>query len=421
MGYELWVGLRYLRAKRKNRFISVGTWISALGVMLGVATLICVVGVMTGFQKTLQAKILGGQAHILIQGVQGPIKDYRRVVSDVGRIKGVVSTAPYVVNQVLLRSGASVAGAVLRGVDPALESKVTDFSRRMKKGKLADLERTYPGPNQTRQPAIIIGYQLARSLGITYQSEVLVVSPLGRVTATGFIPRARKFRVAGIFESGYYLYDNGLALTFLPQAQEFFEMGDTASAVEVRVADIYQAREVANDIRRKLGFSFWTRDWMQMHASLFSALRMEKVVMFIILVLITLVATFSIIATLVMVVKEKARDIAILKSMGARDGGILKIFMVDGMTIGAIGTFLGMVCGIALALRLPDIADFLENQFGLEIFQGSVYLIDRLPVDVQSGDVALIVGVAFALCSLATLYPAWKASRVDPAEALRYE
>ncbi|MFQ5790265.1 MAG: FtsX-like permease family protein, partial [Acidobacteriota bacterium] len=271
------------------------------------------------------------------------------------------------------------------------------------------------------QPAIIIGTELARALGAKYLSEVLVVSPLGRVTPAGLIPRARRFRVAGIFHSGYYLYDNGLALTSLPQAQEFFEVDDTASAIEVKVADLYKAREVAEAIGRKLGFPFLPRDWMQMHASLFSALRMEKAVMFIILVLITLVATFSIIATLVMVVKEKARDIAILKSMGARDRSVLKIFMVDGMTVGGIGTALGMAGGVALALKLPDLADFLENQFGLEIFQGSVYLIDRLPVDVQSADVALIVGVAFALCSLATLYPAWKASRVDPAETLRYE
>ena len=421
MGYEIWVGLRYLRSKRRKRFISVGTWISALGVMLGVATLICVVGVMTGFQKSLQEKILGGQSHILIQNLEGPFKEYRGVVSEVGQVEGVVSAAPYVVNQVLLRSGKNVTGVVMRGVDPELEGKVTDLSLRMIRGQFEDLKQTFPGPNQTRQPAIILGNELARSLGVSYLSEVLVVSPLGRVTPTGLIPRARKFRVAGIFRSGYYLYDSGLALTSLAQAQEFFEMGDTASAVEVRVTDLYGAREVSERIRRKLGFPFWTQDWMQMHASLFSALRMEKTVMFIILVLITLVATFSIVATLVMVVKEKARDIAILKSMGATNGGIVKVFMADGMTVGGIGTLLGMVGGIALALRLPDIADFLENQFGLEIFQGSVYLIDRLPVDVDSGDVALIVGVAFVLCSLATLYPAWKASRVDPAETLRYE
>lgn len=421
MGYEIWVGLRYLRAKRKNRFVSVGTWISALGVMLGVATLISVVAVMTGFQKSLQAKILGGQSHILVQDFRGPMKDYRRVAAEAGRVGGVVSAAPYVVNQVLLRSGENVAGVVLRGVDPALESRVTEFSLRMTRGRMSDLELTFPGPNETRQPALILGQELARSLGVAYGSEVLVVSPLGRVTAAGLIPRARRFRVAGIFHSGYYLYDSGLAFISLAQAQEFFEMGDAASAVEVRVADLYRAREVSEAIRRKLGFPYWTRDWMQMHASLFSALRMEKVVMFVILVLITLVATFSIIATLVMVVKEKARDIAILKSMGATDGGILKIFMADGMAVGGMGTLLGLAGGIALALRLPDIADFLESQFGLEIFQGSVYLIDRLPVDVQGADVALIVGIAFALCSLATLYPAWKASRVDPAESLRYE
>jgi lipoprotein-releasing system permease protein len=421
VGYELWVGLRYLRSKRKNRLISVGSWISALGVMLGVATLICVVGVMTGFQKSLQAKILSGQAHVLIQQFQGSIKDYRGVLSKVGRIEGVVSAAPYIVNHVLLRAGQSVTGIVLRGVNPALERKVTDFSLKMTRGRFEDLKRTFPGPNQTRQPAIILGADLARSLGVSPGSEVLVISPLGRVTPAGLIPRARKFRVAGVFRSGYYLYDNGLALISLAQAQAFFEMGDAASAVEVKVSDVYKAREVADAIREKLGFPYWTRDWMQMHTSLFAALKMEKTVMFIILVLITLVATFSIVATLVMVVKEKARDIAILKSMGATDGGVLKIFMVDGMTVGAVGTLLGMAGGIALALKLPDIADFLENQFGLEIFQGSVYLIDRLPVDVQGADVALIVAIAFGLCSLATLYPSWKASRVDPAETLRYE
>ncbi|MDP6483363.1 MAG: ABC transporter permease, partial [Nitrospinota bacterium] len=332
MGYELWVGLRYLRSKRKNRLISVGSWISALGVMLGVATLICVVGVMTGFQKSLQAKILSGQAHVLIQQFQGSIKDYRGVLSKVGRIEGVVSAAPYIVNHVLLRAGQSVTGIVLRGVNPALERKVTDFSLKMTRGRFEDLKRTFPGPNQTRQPAIILGADLARSLGVSPGSEVLVISPLGRVTPAGLIPRARKFRVAGVFRSGYYLYDNGLALISLAQAQAFFEMGDAASAVEVKVSDVYKAREVADAIREKLGFPYWTRDWMQMHTSLFAALKMEKTVMFIILVLITLVATFSIVATLVMVVKEKARDIAILKSMGATDGGVLKIFMVDGMT-----------------------------------------------------------------------------------------
>mgnify|MGYP003310534780 CR=1 FL=1 len=232
---------------------------------------------------------------------------------------------------------------------------------------------------------------------------------MGRITAAGLIPKARKFRVVGIFDSGYYVYDNNLALISIRQAQKFFELGDAASAIEVRVTQLYEARKISDKIQEKLGFPFWTQDWMQMHANLFAALRTEKIVMFIILLLITLVATFSIIATLIMVVKEKGRDIAILKSMGATNISILKIFMMEGMAVGAVGTLLGMVGGILLALRLPDIAELLERWFGLEIFQGSVYLIDRLPVDVRSGDVALIVGVAFVLFSLETLYPGWEA------------
>ena len=392
-----------------------------MGVMLGVATLICVVGVMTGFHQSLQKKILSGQAHILIHSFQGPIRNYQSVVSKVKAIKGISFAAPYVVNPILLRSKDGVTGIVLRGVDPSLEPKVTDLSLRLTQGHLRDLNKTFQGPNQTQQATIILGHRLARFLGVKLGSKVVVVSPMGRITAAGLIPKARKFRVVGIFDSGYYVYDNNLALISIRQAQKFFELGDAASAIEVRVTQLYEARKISDKIQEKLGFPFWTQDWMQMHANLFAALRTEKIVMFIILLLITLVATFSIIATLVMVVKDKVRAIANLKTMGATKFSILKIFMMESIAVGAVGTLLGMVGGILLALRLPDIAELLERWFGLEIFQGSVYLIDRLPVDVRSGDVALIVGVAFALCSLATLYPAWKASRVDPAEALRYE
>ena len=418
MKYEWVIGLRYLKAKRKQTFISIITVISIAGVMVGVMALIVVLAVMSGFEKTLKEKILGTQAHLhLLKATQEGMDQYQEVTKRVEETKGVVSAAPFIISQVMLSSESNVFGVVLTGIDPDRVGRVTELANNLKAGRLEDLK----GGKEGDPPGIILGIELAKHLSVSLNDSIQVISPLGTVTPMGMMPKMKRFRVKGIFYSGMYEFDNTMAYVSLESAQKFFSMGDRVTGIEIKTNDMYKVKEIGREIRRKLGFPFWTKDWMEMNRNLFSALRLEKIAMFIILVLIVLVAAFNIISTLIMVVMEKNKDIAILKSMGASSRSILKIFTIEGGVIGVVGTILGTILGLVAAFNLEKITDFVESLFGFKILSSDVYYIDKLPSQVNPFDVTMIVMTAILISLLATLYPSWRASKLDPAEALRYE
>jgi lipoprotein-releasing system permease protein len=416
MRYEWFIGLRYLKAKRKQTFISIITIISIVGVAVGVLTLIVVLAVMSGFEKTLKEKILGTQAHLVVfkVGQQG-MDHYEEVLKQVQEVKGVVSATPFIYTEVMLSSESSVTGGVVKGIDPDQEGKVTDLSRNMKAGRLQDLK------GESDSPGIILGVELAKQLGVSLNDAIQVISPLGTMTPMGMMPKMKRFRVVGIFHSGMYDFDSKFAYISIDSAQKFLNMDSRVTGIEVKSNNIYQVKEIGKEIRQKMGFPFWTKDWMEMNRNLFSAMKLEKIAMFILLVLIVLVAAFNIISTLIMVVMEKHKDIAILKSMGASPTGILKIFIIEGGVIGVVGTALGTIVGLGMAFNLDKIVAFLENLFGFKILSPDVYYIEKFPSQVNSLDIVLIVMTAILISLLATLYPSWRASRLDPAEALRYE
>ncbi|NWF92548.1 MAG: lipoprotein-releasing ABC transporter permease subunit [Syntrophaceae bacterium] len=415
MKYEWFIGLRYLKAKRKQAFISIITVISIAGVTVGVMALIVVLAVMSGFEKTLKERILGTHAHLVLLKVgQEGMDDYEEVARKVERVKGVVSAAPFILNQVMLSSESNVSGVVLKGIDPDRVGKVTELAKNLKTGRLEELKKGEP-------PGIIVGAELAKHLSVSVNDTVQVISPLGTMTPMGVMPKMKRFRVAGTFYSGMYEIDNTLAYISLESAQKFFGLGAHVTGIEIKTDDIYGVKQIGREVRREMGLSFWTKDWMEMNRNLFSALKLEKIAMFIILVLIVLVAAFNIISTLMMVVMEKNKDIAILKAMGAPSRGILKIFVIEGLVIGVLGTLLGTILGLSIALNLETVTGFVEHLFGFKILASDVYYIDKLPSQVNPMDVGMIVFTAILISLLATVYPSWRASRLDPAEALRYE
>ncbi len=419
MSYELFIGLRYLKAKRKQFFISIITIISIAGVFLGVMALIIVLAVMNGFEKDIKEKILGTYSHIiLLKHGEGGISNYSGLIEQVKGYERVVSASPFIYNQVMLTSKANVSGVVIRGIDPDSAVEVTNIGRAIMEGSLSDLKEQ---GGDGAVAGIIIGRELARHLGTFLNEPVTVISPMGTITPMGMVPRMKQFKVVGIFNVGMYEYDSSLAFISLNDAQRFFDMGDAVTGIEIKVDDVYRAKEVAGIIQRDLGLPYWTKDWMEMNKNLFSALRMEKVIMFIILFLIVFVAAFNIVGTLIMVVMEKNKDIAILKSMGASARSIMKVFILEGLIIGTVGTILGALSGMLAAVNMETISDCVERVLGLEVFPGDVYYLDRFPSELNPIDVLIIVIVALMLCFLATLYPSWKASRLDPVEALRYE
>lgn len=422
LNYELFIGLRYLKSKRKNTFVSLITLISITGVTVGVMALIIVLAVMSGFEEDLKAKILGTNSHVVVLSFgNGGMADYPTVIRKIRENQHVRSATPFIYNQVMLTSESSVAGVVLRGILPKEEGKVTDITRNMVEGNLMDLDPPPGLPEATDPRGIVIGKELAGMLGVFLGDPVNVVSPLGRITPLGMVPKMTRFKVVGIFDAGLYEYDTGLAYIALPEAQKFFDLGNRVTGVEVKVDDIYQATEIRKEIQDSLGPAFWAKDWMQMNRNLFSALRLEKITMFIILSLIILVAALNIISTLTMVVMEKGKDIAILKSMGARWQSIMRIFMVEGMIIGVVGTAIGCTLGLLTALNLESIVAFIEQTFNFKIIDSSVYYIDKLPSRVEPLDVLMVVGMSFLISLASTLYPSYKASKLDPVEAIRYE
>jgi lipoprotein-releasing system permease protein len=425
MSYEFFIGLRYLRAKRKQVFVSIITFISMAGVLLGVAALIIVLAVMNGFEKELRDKILGINAHIILMEYTGPMKDHERVKSDLSGISGVVASTPFVYSQAMLKNGDSVSGIVLRGLSPKDARDVINLGRMME-GRLENLstqgreDLRLPTP-LADVPGIVLGKELARHIGAFLYDAVHVVSPQGISTPMGMVPRMKKFVVVGIFESGFYEYDSTLAYISLADSQEFLSLGDRVTGLEIKIDNIYNARDIAGAIEQKLGYPYWARDWMKMNRNLFAALRLEKRVMFIIVSLIVLVAGFNIICTLIMVVMEKTKDIAILKSMGASAKSIMKIFVLQGLIIGGVGTLLGCITGLVVAWNIGSISRFIENLFGFKILPGDVYYLSELPSLVNYEDVFIIVAGSLLISLLATIYPSRNASRLDPAEAIRYE
>ncbi len=427
MGYEFFIGTRYLRAKRKQVFVSIITFISISGIFLGVAALIIVLAVMNGFERDLRTKILGIRSHIeLTADINGSMKNYEEVRKAVSEVEGVVASTPFIFTQAMIRSGGSVSGVVIRGLDNKTAFDVINLGK-MREGNIEYLDKIPPQilKQVQRQDAhlsgIVIGKEMARNLGIFLLDTITIISPVGISTPMGMMPRMNKYIVAGIFESGFYEYDSTLAFLSLKSAQDFLQLGDTVTGIDIIVDDIYKADVIARNIQNKLGFPFWANNWMQMNRNLFAALKLERRVMFIILSLIVLVAAFNIISALIMIVMEKNKDIAILKSMGATSFSIMKTFVYQGLIVGLLGTFLGCVAGLAVALNLQKISLFIEKVFNFQILPGDVYYLSELPSQVNYSDVAIIVVGTMVICFLSTIYPSLRASRLDPAEALRYE
>jgi len=417
MPFELFIGLRYLKAKRKSTFISIITFISTAGVTLGVMALIVVLAVMTGFEEDLKEKILGTNAHIVVVKSGGPMDDYRQIMERLKGLTGVVATTPFIYNQVMLSTGKNVSGVVLRGIDVKSDRQVTRLSKTVVEGSIDKLDDNSPNA----LPGLIMGKELAKHLDIFVGDKINVVSPIGNITPLGMMPKMKPFRVTGIFNTGMFEYDSTLAYVSLSQAQAFFDLGDTVTGIQIKVDDVYHTGELARSINAMLGRDYYARDWMQMNHNILFALKTEKVVMFIILTLIVLVAAFGIASTLFMVVMEKTRDIAILKSMGATGASIMKIFVLEGLIIGVTGTILGVASGLLVAHNLEPIINAIQKITGQNFFSKDIYYLDHFPSQVIPSDVVLISVTAVLISFVATLYPAWQASRMLPAEALRYE
>jgi lipoprotein-releasing system permease protein len=415
MPVELFVGMRHLRSKKKNAFVSITTWISVLGISLGVATLIVVVGVMSGFERELRSKILGTQSHVVVvESGTASMRKWGDVLKRVRKDPEVVAAAPFVFGQAMLSSNGSVTGAVVRGIDPEREKDVTDLRSYMRAGSLDSLSA------EGGMPGVVLGSELASALGLQLGMEVTIISPVGAITPMGVLPKSKTFKTAGIFRSGFYQYDSGMALIDMKVSQDFFGLGEGVTGVHLRVKNIFGAERVSRRLQKDLSYPYWVRSWQLMNRNLFSALKTEKTTMTILLLLVIVVAAFNIIGSLTMVVMEKGREIAILKSMGATRGVILRIFFIQGAVMGLAGAALGTGGGLVLGWNLGVVESFLEKYFGLDILPPSVYNISRLPVHMTVSDVTLMAIGAFLISLLATVYPAWRASRVDPVEVLRY-
>ena len=411
--YELLIGLRYTRAKRRNHFISFISLISMLGIGLGVAALIVVLSVMNGFQTELRSRILGVVSHVQISGANGEMSGWESVAAQAGRQPGVLAAAPFVQAQGMLSHGQAVRGAMVRGILPDYEEQVAAFRGHMKEGQFDSLQ-----PDSFN---VVLGSDLARLLGVFVGDKVTLIAPQGVVTPAGVVPRMKTFTVSGIFEVGMFEYDSGLALIRMEDAQRLYRMEDRVSGVRLKLEDLFKARVITEQLANTLDTPAYISDWTRSHANFFRAVQIEKNMMFIILSLIVAVAAFNIVSTLVMAVTDKQADIAILRTLGASPGSIMSVFMVQGSLIGFIGLALGVAGGVALALNVDVVVPFIERMLGTELMSKEVYYISALPSELQWGDVTTITLVSFVLSLVATIYPSWRASRVNPAEALRYE
>jgi lipoprotein-releasing system permease protein len=407
--YEIFVSLRYLKTKKRYGTISLNTFISIAGVVIGVATSIITLAVMTGFQGYFRDKILSAMPHIVVLEFTGTgMKDEKAVEEKIKKVPHVTATTPFIYAQSMITTKERMQGVVVRGIDPSTEVKVTDLAKNMITGTLQDLDRT-----GKTQPGIIIGEDLARKLGVSVGDTVTMVNPLGEETPLGMIPKMRKFQVAGLFDAGMYDYNTGFVYISLRDAQQFFDMPGRVSGVQVRVDEIYNADRISSLIQAAAGYPYYTRNWMEMNKNFFSALLLEKIGMSLILIVIIIVASFNIVGTLTMIVMEKSREIAILKSMGSSAQSIVKIFMFAGLAIGCLGTAIGVVIGYGAVVILTK-SDIIS-------LPKDVYQVSHLPLSTSGLDVLFISLTALGISFLATLYPSWQAARQDPVEVLRYE
>ncbi len=405
MSFEYFIGGRYLRARQKQSFISLITILSVVGVMVGVMALIIVIAVMAGFETDLKSRILGVESHVVVMRHGGAFSDYMPVLRHIQKINGVKNAAPFIYTQVMLKSSSGISGAVLKGVDPKAEGRIV-------KNLHALVLQNVELEDKSSAPGIILGKELAKKLRVFKGDTINLISPAGMISPVGYLPSMKQYIVRDTIESGIHDYDESLAYINIKDAQKILRMNDSVTGIEVNVADIYNARNIAENIIDALGFPYWARDWMQMNKNLFSALKLEKAVMFIILILIVLVAALNIASSLIMMVMEKTKDIAILKAMGATDMSIRKIFVFKGMMIGSVGTSLGVCAGYILC-KLLEKYKFID-------LPGDVYYITTLPVQLVFTDVLIIAVAALLICFLATLYPAHQASKLNPVEAIRH-
>lgn len=413
--YEWQIGWRYTRAGKRttgNGFISFIALVSVSGIALGVAALIVVLSVMNGFQKEVRDRMLSVLAHVEVFSPNGSMPQWQLTAHEAKQNPSVIGAAPYVDAQALLTRQEAVSGVALRGVEPSLEPQVSDIGKEMKAGHLTDL---VPG-----QFNVVLGADLAANLGVTVGDKITLVAPEGSMTPAGMLPRLKQFTVAGVFESGHYEYDSSLALINIHDAQALFRLM-APTGVRLRLKDMQQAPAVARELARTLSGDLYIRDWTQQNKTWFSAVQIEKRMMFIILTLIIAVAAFNLVSSLVMTVTNKQADIAILRTLGAQPGSIMKIFVVQGVTIGFVGTATGVALGCLIAWSIPWLVPMIEHLLGVQFLPPSVYFINELPSELIPGDVVKIGLIAFALSSLATLYPSWRGAKVRPAEALRYE
>ena len=406
------IGLRYLRAKRRNGFISFISMASILGILIGVTALITTISVMNGFQEELRTRILGMVAHATIEGVDGPMLDWQHAIAVSGQDSRVLGAAPYVESEALLQ-GFRRQGAMIRGVLPEQEPKVSELGSKMKQGHLSDLK--------AGEYKILLGSELAQTLGVGVGDSVTVFVSEATVTPIGPIPRARRFTVVGIFEVGAQEYDFGLAVIHMTDAQKLLRMDQGVTGVRLKLDDLWNAWPLARDLANRLQGQYRVRDWTRDHENFFRSLKMEKTIMFILLSLLIAIAAFNLVSSLVMLVQDKQADIAILRTLGLSPGAVMRVFVVQGTVIGIVGVGLGVCGGLLLSSNLSHLVHFIERLTGSELMPADVYYISGVPTAIEAGDVILVAVIAFALCLLATIYPALRAARTDPASALRYE